>query len=134
MFLFGDSTLFRLGKGLDAAALRQRVIAHNLANLNTPGFKRSAVTFEETLSRAKDAAGLPLARTHERHLRQTAAPAAEPRVTTETDTYRRIDGNNVDIEQEMLEMVANQLRYNSYVQQVNSRFNNWRYVINEGRR
>jgi flagellar basal-body rod protein FlgB len=38
-----------LKKSLDAAALRQRVIAHNIANINTKGFKRSDVVFEEKL-------------------------------------------------------------------------------------
>ena len=37
---------------MDAAALRTRVVAHNLANVNTPGFKRSVVVFEEALGEA----------------------------------------------------------------------------------
>lgn len=47
---------------------------------------------------------------------------------------RRVDGNNVDLETEMVALVTNQLRYNAYIQQVNNRFSRWRYVINEGRR
>lgn len=133
MAIFGDQTLFLLARGLDAASLRQRVIAHNLANLNTPNFKRSSVSFEETLHRAQASGGLALSRTHEHHLKPAAA-AVEPRIVTDGSTSRRLDGNNVDLEREMLEMVSNQLRYNAYIQQVNSRFNNWRTVINEGRR
>ena len=74
-----------------------------------------------------------MARTHERHL-QPGSAADEPRVVTEKQTARRIDGNNVDLEREMLELVDNQLRYNAYIQQVNSRLDSWRFVINEGRR
>jgi len=132
MSIFGDQTMFMLSRGLDVAALRQRVIAHNLANLNTPNFKRSTVSFEETLARAQSSALAPR-RTHERHLSPAAAPA-EPQVVTDQSAVRRLDGNNVDLEREMLTMVTNQLRYNTYIQQINSRFDNWRFVINEGRR
>jgi flagellar basal-body rod protein FlgB len=133
MSFFGDQTMSRLTRGLDAASLRQRVLAHNLANLNTPGFKRSTVSFAETLQQAGNQGRLPMARTHERHL-QPGSAADEPRVVTEKQTARRIDGNNVDLEREMLELVDNQLRYNAYIQQVNSRLDSWRFVINEGRR
>jgi len=130
--IFGDQTMLHLSKGLDLAALRQRVVAHNLANLNTPNFKRSQVTFDATLARAQTSA-LTLARTHEQHL-QSSAAAAGPRVVTDQSSVRRLDGNNVDLEREMLAMVTNQLSYNTYIQQINSRFDNWRFVINEGRR
>ena len=133
MAVFNDRIMFWLTRGLDAASLRQRVLAHNLANLNTPGFKRSSVSFEERLQQARAAGQLPLARTHERHLQPPSA-AAEPQVITEKHTARRRDGLNADLERVMLELVANQVRYNAYIQQLNSRLDNWRVVINEGRR
>jgi flagellar basal-body rod protein FlgB len=46
---------------MDAAALRQRVFAHNLANLNTPGFRRMEVRFEEELRRSLESGGAPKA-------------------------------------------------------------------------
>jgi len=64
---FRNDTTNLLVRGLDAAALRQQVTAHNLANLNTPNFKRSDVSFEEQLSSARNKLGTPLFRTHERH-------------------------------------------------------------------
>ncbi len=134
MFFLHDETTGRLIKGLDAAALRQQVTAHNLANLNTPNFNRSDVSFEDELMRARQQADTPLARTHEKHFPITPGPEINPTIKTDTTTTRRIDGNNVDIEREMLNLVSNQLRYNTYVQRLNGRFDNWRYVINEGRR
>lgn len=123
-----------LVRGLDAAALRQEVTAQNLANLNTAGYKRGYVAFEEAMRRAVEG-GSSLWRTHARHLPAEKDPAGvEPQVRVERHTARRNDGNNVDLEQEMLTMVANQLRYNALVQQVSDRFAVWRYVINEGRR
>ena len=133
MFLDGGGIMDELVKGLSASALRQRVIAHNLANFNTPGFKRSAVSFEEQLARARQPGGDGLKRTHPAHLNGALGePVAK--VKQDRTTTRRPDGNNVDLETEMIDLVINQLRYNAYVQQVNSRFNRWRYVINEGRR
>ncbi len=134
MSLFRDGTMDDLIKGMNAAALRHQVTANNLANLNTPGFQRSDVSFEGQLQKARQQLETPLARTHERHLPQQPPPGIEPVIKTDTTTIRRIDGNNVDIEREMLNMVSNQLRYNSYTQQLNTRFDNWRFVINEGRR
>ncbi len=134
MSLFRDDTMSKLLKGLDAASLRQRVTANNLANMNTPGFQRSDVSFESQLLMARSDMLVPLTRTHDRHIPHAPEPDIAPQVKTDTTTIRRIDGSNVDIERDMLNMVSNQLRYNSYVQQLNTRFNNWRFVINEGRR
>ncbi len=134
MSIFRDGTMDGLMKGLDAASLRHQVTANNLANLNTPGFQRSDVSFEGQLLKAKEKLDSPLARTHEKHIPQQPAPEVNPEVKKDTSTIRRIDGSNVDLEREMLNMVSNQLRYNSYTQQLNTRFDNWRFVINEGRR
>ena len=123
-----------LRKALEAAALRQRVIAHNLANANTPGFKRYYVTFEESLKRAlRGEQELRLYQTHSWHL-PGSGPEVEARVEQDRFTTMRQDGNNVDIEREMVELVMNSLNYNLAVQQLNGRLGMWRYVINEGRR
>ncbi len=132
--LFRDDTMSLLLKGLDAASLRQQVTANNLANMNTPGFQRSDVSFEDQLLKAKGQTNAPLSRTHQKHFPLTPNPDIAPLIKTDRTTVRRIDGSNADIERDMLNMVSNQLRYNSYVQQLNTRFNNWRFVINEGRR
>lgn len=133
MDLWAGEVMRLLIKGLDVATLRQEVTAQNLANLNTAGYKRSYVTFESEFRRAMERS-TPLWRTHERHLPAGNSASVEPQVRVERHTARRNDGNNVDLEQEMLSMVTNQLRYNALVQQVSDRFATWRYVINEGRR
>ncbi|HHW73830.1 MAG TPA: flagellar basal body rod protein FlgB [Firmicutes bacterium] len=132
MLLQGDRVMGELSRALSASSLRQKVIAHNLANLNTPGFKRYRVDFEKQLSRAQGQA-ISLKRSRGRHLGAGSKEAA-PAVRVDSAAIRRVDGNNVDLETEMLDLVTNQLRYNTYVQQINNRFSMWRYVINEGRR
>jgi len=129
--LMNDPLTGSLIRSLDTAALRQKVTAQNIANLNTPGYKRSYVAFSEELSRAKTS--LSLQRTNPRHL-PGKDQNGSPRVEVESHTSRRSDGNNVDLDQEMLDLVSNQLRYNTLVQSISGRFEKWRHVINEGRR
>jgi flagellar basal-body rod protein FlgB len=129
--LWNDPVTKGLVKSLDVAALRQKVTAQNIANLNTPGYKRSYVAFSEELSKAREK--LSLQATNPRHLPGRDING-EPRVKVESQTSRRSDGNNVDLDQEMLDMVSNQLRYNVLVQRISDRYAGWRYIINEGRR
>lgn len=129
--LWNDAVTEGLARSLDAAALKQKVTAQNIANLNTPGYKRSYVSFSAELGMAREK--LSLKRTDPRHLPGKNA-GAEPQVKVERWTSRRSDGNNVDLEQEMLDLVTNQLRYNALVQMISDRYAGWRYIINEGRR
>ncbi|MEW5919750.1 MAG: flagellar basal body rod protein FlgB [Bacillota bacterium] len=128
--LWNDQLMQGLTRGLDAAALRQKVTANNIANLNTPGFKRSYVLFNAELDKARSK--LPLARTNPCHYPGRPGEA-DPRVQTERHTSRRTDGNNVDLDQEMLDLVTNQLHYNALIQRTSGRLAAWRYVITEGR-
>lgn len=133
MWANNHGVMGELTKALSASSLRQKVIAHNLANFNTPGFKRYTVRFEEEIDKAQKRELVFLKRTHHSHLGKEPG-GASPSVEIDRSTLRRVDGNNVDLESEMIALVTNQLRYNAYVQQINNRFSQWRYVINEGRR
>ena len=126
----GDILAARLVREMDVASLRQRVIANNLANLNTVGFKRSYVSFSQALDSANGR--LAVAVTHPRHLPEQNE-GDELRVQTERHTAQRADRNNVDLEREMLDMVMNQFHYHAVTRQLNARLANWQYVINEGR-
>jgi len=115
-----------LKKGLDASALRQRVTAQNVSNINTPGFKRSSVSFEENLNQAlkqKDSLD-----------RRGSVGEVNARVVKDQRTTMRSDQNNVDIDIEMLTLSSNQIKYNSMIQLLSDRYGMMRYVINEGRR
>lgn len=129
---WGNQVITRLSGGLDAAALRQRVHADNLANVNTPGFKRSFVQFKGVLENA--ASGKDLAVTADGHIRRSSGDFPGARVVTDTGTAMRPDGNNVDVDREMAELAMNQLYYHALSQQLGDRLGMLRYVINEGRR
>lgn len=123
--MFRDVTSQLLTKALDTASMRQRVISNNLANINTPGFKRSYVTFEEELRKTLE--------TNNR-VNLNSIQKIEPQINKDNSTSMRLDGNNVDMDQEMVDLAMNSINYNTAVQQLNKKLGMLRYVISEGRR
>ncbi|MGZ7444400.1 flagellar basal body rod protein FlgB [Paenibacillus sp. TH7-28] len=112
----------RLESALEAANLRQGVISNNIANEDTPYYKRSSVSFESLLQGELNG-GMPALqgkRTDSRHFEigpPTGIP--EPKVLTDESTIMNNNQNNVDIDSEMTQLAENQLRYNSYIEQLN---------------
>jgi flagellar basal-body rod protein FlgB len=84
---------------LNSAALRHRVIANNVANVNTPNFKRLTVSFDAEVERAL-AAGTSLRGVGARIVEDLSAP-------------ERVDGNTVDIDREMNELTKNLQLYSA---------------------
>jgi len=124
--VMNNPTMMALAKTLDAASLRQQVIAHNMANANTPGFKRSVVAFEEALQRAMEKGSKCKSVGRIKEVR--------PQVVRDNTTSMRVDGNNVDIESEMALLALNTLTYHAVIRRLSSRFASAHYVIHEGRR
>lgn len=118
---------------LDAVALRQQHTANNIANANTPGYKRQTVRFEDWLARSLGVNGrLPLSRTHPGHLGRRSEGSA-PAVVTERSTSMRNDGNNVDVEREMAQLAQDTVLYSALAEQVGRRYAAVRTAI-DGRR
>ncbi len=102
--IMNSSNFNYLGRGLAAANLRQEVISNNIANVNTPNFKKSDVVFEELLAKEigmDDSGRLPLVRTHDRHLPVGMIGGAKASIQEDDTTTMRVDNNNVDIDIEM---------------------------------
>jgi flagellar basal-body rod protein FlgB len=110
----------QLERSLNAATMRQRVIADNIANVDTPYFKRSEVRFEELLQNEINATPLEGFRTDPRHFYFGRPPVPEPQIIKDNSSAINNNLNNVDIDYEMSLMAKNQLRYNVMVQQVSS--------------
>jgi flagellar basal-body rod protein FlgB len=132
--LFAHTDL--LTKGLDVAARRQEVIAHNIANAETPDYKASRVEFEDAFQEALDNGNRFEAwRTHEKHI-AFGDPGPEDVVgTTVTDyqTTMRMDGNNVDVDAEMTRLAKNTIQYNLTITKLNAELSRLRYAVREGR-
>jgi flagellar basal-body rod protein FlgB len=113
-----------LQRSMSAALVRQEVIADNIANADTPQFKRSEVTFESELVRAiksYDPNPFPAALTNEKHIpfyRPKDYREVKPIVYLDYTTSYRNDGNNVDVEKEMVDARENALRYTAMAQRV----------------
>lgn len=123
MDLLSGASIQRLESALNAASMRQRVYANNVANVDTPNFKRSDVSFEELL--AQEMSGEPGAqlsgfRTDARHIPIGGSwPAPSAQVVTDQSSAINNSRNNVDIDKEMSLLAENQLRYNLFIQQLN---------------
>ena len=123
-------TNYLLEKALDAESVRRRVISDNIANVDVPHFKRREVNFESELKRIireneGDAVRYPGSRTHEKHIpfyEQRELSGAGIRINHDYNTSMRNDGNNVDIEKEMVDGSKNLMRYNSFVAGLNHNF------------
>ena len=113
-----------LAKALDVYTLRQRAIADNIANSETPGFRRREVRFEEELRRALGG-GIRGRRTESRHLL-----VGRPKV--EEVRPRLVRANDVDVELEMVRLTKNYLKYISAIEVLKRRLRDIKLSI-EGR-
>jgi flagellar basal-body rod protein FlgB len=116
-----DVTQRALEVALHGSELRQTVIANNIANVNTPGFKRSDVSFGPDLAGAL-AAG-------------DAGDVAEvdPTVTLEGGTTMRVDGNNVDIDREANNLAQTQLHFSALMAVVTKNLSTMSQIITSAR-
>ena len=105
----GTNIVNVLEAGLRGSTLRQKVIANNIANLNTPGFRRHDVRFEETLAKVLDAPG--------------ARP--EDLAGVEGEIYRPMNtpvdrkGNDVNVDVEVGELMKSVTRHKAYLRLLN---------------
>lgn len=109
-----------LERALEASSVRQQVLSNNIANVKTPGFKRSRVDFEGELAQALAAKQNP--------------DAIRPAVVREADSLGRPDGNNVDIEAEMVKVAENQIWQAALARQISDHFSRLNMAIHDGRR
>lgn len=137
MFLgnsFGK-TLDILQRTMDVNLLRQDVIANNIANSDTPNFKRSMVNFETSLRTALEsetARPFPAALTNERHMpfyRPMDYATVRPRRVLDYLTTSKNNGNNVDIEEESMNYLSSQLAYSLMTNAVSTQFRNLSVVL-----
>ncbi len=129
-------TIDILHRTMDVSLLRRDVIADNIANSDTPHFKRSEVKFETALKKALDSEApgrrLTARMTDPRHIpfeRPVDYRTVGPRKTLDFMTTSKNNGNNVDIEQESMNALHNQLSYQLMSQVVASHFGQINLVL-----
>lgn len=116
-----------LDRAADASWLRNDAISNNIANADTPGYKRQDVAFESVLKKA-----LGHNRYKPNDFKVADARSKNLSVRTFTDysgfSYR-LDGNNVDIENENVMLAENQLKYQGLITSINQEFSNLQTVM-----
>ena len=119
-----------LDKAADASWLRNEAISNNIANVDTPGYKRQDVAFENELIRNLNKVEYD---TMDARVYNMKLSRIEPRVYTDASAYSyRLDGNNVDIDTENVYMAENQITYNGLMQCIKSEFANLKAAMGSG--
>jgi flagellar basal-body rod protein FlgB len=115
----GISTTDLLQKAMSIREERHRVIAGNIANLNTPGYRPGDINFRDTLDRALSGRAVFYGTlTHPRHI-----PIINKRpVVMESNLQLRSDRSGVDIDYEMGELTKNTALYSTYGTLLRRRF------------
>lgn len=110
-----------MGKALNGSWLKNSVISNNIANVETPGYKKQTVNFEEVLKNQMNYnQSVTMTKTNPKHI--ASAYSEDIKVETVNDTSYRVDENNVDIDVENAEMAKNTIYYNTVVNEVNGQF------------
>lgn len=112
--LFNSKPLGMMQSSLKGLSIQQEVLLHNLANIDTPGYKTKHVSFEDTLKGMGDRYDL------------------KAHIITDEATSIRADGNNVDSDTESLALYQNYVRQLYLYQKISGQFTNLRYVLNQG--
>ncbi len=120
-----------LNKAAGASWTKNEIIANNLANVDTPDYKRKDLNFESMLSEALSDTSL-----HTKNMDKKVAnlnlSALNPNIYTEYSTLSyRYDGNNVDIDTEQAYLADNQIKYYTLLDSMNHEFNRLRMVLNK---
>ncbi len=116
-----DSIIALIHAGVRAEGLRQKAIANNVANLETPGYRRIDIKFEELLAKSLDSSG------------SVDLSELEPQIYQPKQTLVKSNGNDVSLEGEVGAMIKNSLRYKTYIQLLKKRYQQIESAMNVGR-
>ncbi|MBU5254747.1 flagellar basal body rod protein FlgB [Tissierella praeacuta] len=118
-------------KALDGTWERHKAINNNIANDNTPNYKRKFVTFEDQLKQSIENNRISLTKTHVNHINHRTS-SFSPIVMEDKSTSYRLDGNNVNIDTETADLAKNTIMYDALTKQVIGEFEKIKNVITEG--
>ena len=113
----------------DASWLREEVLTNNIANVDTPNYKRQDIDFSTYLNSAIEASATP-ASTLTQKINNIDYDNISTRTYTDNSTLSyRLDGNNVDLSTENAELASEQLNYTALVDSINNEFSRMKTVI-----
>ena len=113
-----ENILDLIDAGVKAETLRQKTIANNIANLETSGYRRVDVKFEELLAKCLRSSG-------EFDLSEVEAQIYQPK-----QTPVKSNGNDVDLEAEVGQMIKNMLNHKAYIRLLSKKYNQIELAMN----
>ena len=116
-----------LDKAADASWKRENLIANNIANADTPGYKRQDLDFQSVL---KNELGNYKYQNLDQKINSVDLTKLNPMIYTDHENYSyRLDGNNVDMDTEQVELASEQIKYQALTQSITSEFQRLQSVL-----
>jgi flagellar basal-body rod protein FlgB len=126
-----SAVMAALGRQMTRAVQKQAVAASNLANLDTPGYRTREIKFSEALDQELGTRGLVT--TDPGHIGSGGASGASPAPTDARGLASRRDGNNVQLDRELLSLTRAGGEFNAAQTVLSAKFRLVHYAINDGR-
>ncbi len=131
-----DTHITLLQKALDFRARRNALLAANVANIETPGYKSKDLVFDNALADAMKAREPgPLRVTNDMHMDgriRTPLELVQPTLIRSGNPVATKDGNSVDLEREMAKLAENQIGFQALTQMISHKFTLLKAAIREG--
>jgi flagellar basal-body rod protein FlgB len=122
--VFGDSSLNLASKAMDGLSFRRNVISQNVANVDTPGYHALELNFESALNNSMNSSPkLTMVRTNVGHQLSDSDSSGAYQARLRSGGTERADGNNVDIDQELMQMTETGIRYDALSTAVSKKLN-----------
>ena len=118
-----------MDKAADASWLRENVITNNIANADTPGYKRADVDFESALKRELGSSKYVSLDKKVRGLNTDLSGLSVSSYTDSSNYSYRLDRNNVDVDTEQVELASEELRYEMLTTAINEEFSRMKIVL-----
>lgn len=118
-----------MDKAADASWMRENVIANNIANVDTPGYKRADVDFQSVLERELGSSKYISLDKKVRALNSDLSGLSVSSYTDASNYSYRLDRNNVDVDTEQVELASEQLRYELLTTSINEEFSRMKVVL-----
>ena len=133
MDLFNDPTLQAIGSYMTRLSERQQVVSSNLANIDTPGYKTMDISFHATMQELLSDNSTSLRTSLPEHKESWILGAPLNQVFAVEGLPSRADGNNVDLDKEMMKLSETSFGYSLMSQILRGKFRVIAGSINEGR-
>jgi flagellar basal-body rod protein FlgB len=130
--LFTDPAIERAVATLDWCVRRQRLITSNVVNRDTPGYRARDLDFKALMERihGEGGAGVGLRRTDDRHLSASGGALSPDLIVKESS--ERLDGNSVNLSEEMARLTENNLTYQAVLKRLTRKFQGLKLAIQDG--